>query len=159
MRNAELAKVFEGLGFDDVATVISSGNVLFSTDSRSPRQLETRIEAALLAHLDAPCTTILRSRRQIEQLAALDVFDAYDDVPAQRCNVTFLKRAPEDAHEPTVGPGASIVGVRDQAVFSVIDATTSGTPDLMVRLERAYGKEISTRTWKTVHRILAAFDR
>lgn len=159
MRNAELAKVFEGLALEDVATVISSGNVLFSTDSRSPRQVETRIEAALLDHLGAPCTTILRSRPQIERLAGLDVFDAYDDGPTQRCNVTFLKRAPKDPSLPAVGPGAEVVAVRDQAVFSIVDTTASKTPDLMAKLERAYGKEISTRTWKTVHRILAAFDR
>ena len=158
MRNAELAGVFEGLGLDDVATVISSGNVLFSTDSRSPRQLETRIEAALLDHLGAPCTTILRSRRQIEELAGLDVFDAYDDGPTERGNVTFLKRAPT-ADPPEVGPGASILAVRDRAVFSIVDTTASKTPDLMAKLERAYGKEISTRTWKTVHRIAKAFDR
>ena len=159
MHNAELVKVFEGLGLEQVSTVIASGNVLFSTDHRGPSRLEGRIEGALLDHLGTPCTTILRSRRQIEQLAALDVFADYDDGPAQRCNVTFLKRAPKDASAPPVGPGASIVGVRDKAVFSVIDTTTSGTPDLMVRLEKAYGKEISTRTWKTVHRIVAAFAK
>jgi uncharacterized protein (DUF1697 family) len=159
MRNAELAKVFEGLGLADVATVISSGNVLFSTDSRSPRQLESRIEAALLDHLGSPCTTILRSRPQIDRMTGLDVFDDYDDGPTQRCNVTFLKRSPKGTPVPAVGPGAEVVDVRDQAVFSIVDTTASKTPDLMATLERAYGKEISTRTWKTVHRIAKAFDR
>ena len=158
MRNAELAKVFEGLGFDDVATVISSGNVLFSSDERGASRLEGRIEEALLDHLGAPCTTILRTRRQIDQLAGLDVFDDYDDGKTERCNVTFLKRPPKGG-PPEVGPGASIVTVRDKAVFSVIDTTAAKTPDLMSRLEKAYGKEISTRTWKTVHRIVAAFAK
>lgn len=159
MRNAELVRVFEGIGLEDVTTVISSGNVLFSSHDRGASRLEGRIESALLDHLGAPCTTILRTRRQIDQLAALDVFDAYDDGPADRCNVTFLKRSPKTASPPEVGPGASIVTVRDKAVFSVIDTTAAKTPDLMATLERAYGKEISTRTWKTVHRIAAKLAR
>lgn len=158
MRNAELQKVFEGLSFEGVRTVISSGNVLFETDQRGKAALESRIEAALLDHLDAPCSTILRTRRQIEQLAKLDLFDGYEDGPTDRCNVTFLKRKPT-VQAPEVGPGAHIVAVQDLAVFSVIDTTSSKTPDLMARLEQAYGKEITTRTWKTVHRIAKAFAR
>src|SRR3546814_6333564 len=72
MRNAELRRVFEELGFDAVRTVISSGNVLFESPDRSRTRLESQIEAALHAHLGAPCTTIVRSRRQLERLAALD---------------------------------------------------------------------------------------
>ena len=160
MRNAELAKVFEQLSFREVRTVISSGNVLFSTEERSKVKLESGIEAALREHLGAPCSTILRSRRQIEHIASLDIFDAYSDEPAARCNVTFLKRKPALSQAPPENePGAGIVAVQDQAVFSVVDTTRSRTPDLMARLERAYGKEITTRTWKTVHRIAAAFDR
>lgn len=109
MRNAELRKVFEALSFTNVRTVISSGNVLFETPSRSPAKLESTIEAALHDHLGAPCSTI--------------------------------------------------VAVRDRAVFSVIDTTRSTTPDLMTRIEKTFGKEVSTRTWRTVHRIAAAFDR
>jgi hypothetical protein len=42
----------------------------------------------------------------------------------------------------------------DDTLFSVID-TTGKTPDLMSWLEKQYGKEISSRTWKTVNRLLA----
>lgn len=158
MHNAELRKVFEALSFEGVRTVISSGNVLFETDRRGTATLESLIEGALLDHLDAPCSTILRDRRQIEQLAELDLFDSFEDGPSDRCNVTFLKRMPA-VQAPDVGPGARIVAVQGQTVFSVIDTTSSKTPDLMAKLERAYGKEITTRTWKTVHRIVKAFGR
>ena len=35
------------LGYDDVATVINSGNVLFTTDDTDTSKLESRIEAHL----------------------------------------------------------------------------------------------------------------
>lgn len=159
MHNTELRKVFEGLSFGDVRTVISSGNVLFSSDEGSASKLEGRIEDALHDHLGAPCSTILRSRGQIDHLLRSDVFDPYDDGPTARCNVTFLKRRPPASKRPPrTGDGADILAVRSQVVFSVVDTTTSGTPDLMARIEEAYGREITTRTWKTVHRIAKAFD-
>ena len=108
-------------------------------------------------HLGAPCSTIVRSRGQIDDLATLGVFEAYDDGPTDRCNVTFLKHEPSVIAAPEVGPGAQIVTVRSQAVFSVIDSTAAKTPDLMRKLDKAYGKETTTRTWKTVHRIVKAF--
>lgn len=160
MRNAALRPVFEDLGLDDVRTVIASGNVLFSSPERGKAALEARIEAALHDHLGAPCTTIVRSRRQIDALLASGVFDGWPDEPQARCNVTFLKRRPPaDLEPPRDIDGAEVIAVRDQAVFSVIDDTRAQTPNLMARIEQTYGKEVSTRTWRTVHRIAAAFAR
>ncbi|MBA3630748.1 MAG: hypothetical protein H0W55_13940 [Actinobacteria bacterium] len=42
----------------------------------------------------------------------------------------------------------------DRDIYSVIDLTSTRTPDLMPWLEREFGKEITTRTYKTVGRIL-----
>jgi uncharacterized protein (DUF1697 family) len=157
MKGAELRRVFESLSFDDVRTVIASGNVLFGSPGRSTRKLEDRIEDALEDHLGAPCSTIVWPRSRIEELAASHVFDGYDDSPTERCNVTFLKNPAEGVPAPEVGEGAEIVAAHDDVVFSVIDTTAAKTPDLMRKLEQAYGKQITTRTWKTVHRIAKAF--
>ena len=158
MRGAELKKVFESLGFDRVRTVIASGNVLFESPERSVRRLEERIEAALEEHLGAPCSTIVWTRRKIGELAKSDVFDRFDDSPTERCNVTFQKRPAKGVATPDVGAGAEIVAVRDGVIFSVIDSTAAKTPDLMRKIEQAYGKQTTTRTWKTIHRIDKAFD-
>lgn len=161
MRSAALRDVFERLGFDRVRTVISSGNVVFDTAERSASKLESRIEEAMHDHLGSPCSTVVRSERQIRGLLALGVFDAYDDGPAARCNVTFLKRRPKTTIAvPRVAPdgGSTVLDVRDQVVFSVVDTTASKTPDLMAWLEKVYGKEITTRTWRTVHRIAKASE-
>lgn len=46
VRMAELAEVVRGLGYDDVVTVLASGNVLFST-TESAATAKGRLEAAL----------------------------------------------------------------------------------------------------------------
>ena len=154
MRNAALREVFEGIGLEHVRTVISSGNVLFDCPDGERDELEDRIETALESHLGAPCSTIVRSRRQIALLAGLDVFDGYDDGPTQRCNVTFLKRPrPASSIHLDGSIDARVVAVRNQAVFTVIDTTGNGTPAVMRELERLCGPQITMRTWRTVHRI------
>jgi uncharacterized protein (DUF1697 family) len=160
MRNAVLVEVLERAGVSAVRSVISSGNYLFTSDETRTASLEATLEAALHAHLGSPCSTIVRSRRQIETVAGLDVFDEHDDGPTARCNVTFLKRRPRADLAPLHdGDGYQVLGVHHQAVFFVVDSTRSKTPDVMARLEKHYGKAITTRTWKTVHRIAGAFDR
>ncbi len=51
MRNDKLRGVFQELGFANVQTVITSGNVVFETDSHDVRALEARIEEAWPAQL------------------------------------------------------------------------------------------------------------
>lgn len=158
MHNAELRRVFEDLGFRDVRTVISSGNVLFAGDERDRSVLERGIESALADHLGARCATIVRSRRQIELLAGLDVFDVHEEGPSGRCNVTFLKhRSASAAARPSPREGAEIVAVRHGAVFSVIEPAGPTTSAFMAAIERTYGTDVTTRTWRTVHRIRSAF--
>ena len=54
--------------------------------------------------------------------------------------------------------GIEVVAVHDKVVFSVIDTTSAKTPDLMAKLEKAYGREITTRTWLTVQRVVRRLE-
>lgn len=138
MRNEKLRGVFVDLGFKNVRTVISSGNVIFESDSKNGKTLEEKIEKAFPAKLGFKSATIIRSRGQIQKLVKSDPFKGAKDTPTSRLNVTFLKKGGE--------------------IFSVVDLTTTGTPEVMLKLEKEHGKEITTRTWKTVARILAKFE-
>jgi uncharacterized protein (DUF1697 family) len=157
MRNEMLRGVLERLGFENVETVITTGNVVFDAEDRDVAALEARIEAAWPEQLGFQSTTIIRTAEQIARLVAWNPFGAMADTPARSLQVTFLKYEPDAALDlagVAEGRGYSIVGVQDRSVCSVIDMTGSATPDLMRRLEQTLGKEITTRTWKTVHRIL-----
>lgn len=158
MRNDKLRGVFEDLGFTAVQTVISSGNVVFETDSRDVSALEARIESAWPEQLGFRSTTIIRTADQIRDLVARNPFGDRADTPGRTSlQVTFLKHPPDVELElpHTAGDGAyTIVAFEDRVISSVVDLTGSRPPDLMRGLERMFGKEITTRTWKTVHRIL-----
>jgi uncharacterized protein (DUF1697 family) len=157
MRNEKLRGVFENLGFANVTTVIASGNVIFETGSRNSKALEDKIEQALLAQLGFISTTIIRSREELQALVDRNPFKGIKDTPTSRLNVTFLKNPPQVTFRfPYVAKDKSykLFGLDDRTIGSSIDLSGAGSPDVMVWLEKQFGRQITTRTWKTVHRIL-----
>jgi uncharacterized protein (DUF1697 family) len=161
MHNDKLRGVFEGLGFENVRTVISSGNVIFESPSRSVRELEQTIEAAFPKQLGFTSTTIIRSQAQIRKLIDRDPFQGMTHSQKSSLNVTFLKQKRKTDIRFPYKPDRrdyELLGMYDGAICSVIDLTSSRTPDLMAWLEKQFGKEITTRTWKTVERILKAME-
>lgn len=61
VKSPELCAVFEELGFDDVATFLASGNVIFGADAAPEEELATRIEAGLRDALEYEVATFVRS--------------------------------------------------------------------------------------------------
>lgn len=157
MRNDKLRDVFEELGFTNVKTVISSGNVIFETHSKDSKKLEQMIENSILAQLGFTSTTIIRSREQLQALMEAKPFGEREHTKQTNLTVTFLKNKPAielDSLRKIGDEGYEILGMQDGAVYSVLDLTSAKTPQLMSWLERQLGKEITTRTWNTVLRIL-----
>lgn len=161
MRNEKLREVFRKLGFQNVQTVISTGNVLFESPSRGVRTLEATIEKAIQDQLGFTSTTIIRSHEPFKRLIGDKPFGKTEDTPTARLNVTFLKEKQEtDLRFPyrAKEKGYSVIGMNDREVFSVVDLSGATTPDVMAWLEQQFGKAITTRTWKTVGRILKRLD-
>jgi len=86
-----LKALFEGLGFADVETFIASGNVIFETGRRRVRDLESRIEAALLGALGYEVATFVRTLREVSDIAQRLPFGAARVAAAGALNVGFLK--------------------------------------------------------------------
>ena len=161
MRNEKLRGVFEDLGLTHVQTVISSGNVLFESPITDVHELEGKIEEALPAHLGFTSTTIIRSREQLQQLVNKKPFKGVEHTQKTYLTVTFFKnefRTELDFPYRPENKTYEILGMYDYAMCSVVDLTGAKTPDLMSWLEKQFGKEITTRTWKTVERILKKLD-
>lgn len=161
MSNAHLRGVLEGLGFTAVASVLSSGNILFSTDATDVPVLEARIQRALQDELGIPGGTIVRSHPELRALVDSDPFPGMEHGRGSYLTATFLKdtRAPERLPEPE--PWARIVRFDPdaRAFLAVMEtAEPNRTPRFMAWLDRAYGKDITTRSWLTVQRIVRRME-
>jgi uncharacterized protein (DUF1697 family) len=157
MHQKKLCGVLENLGFKNVQAVISSGNVLFESDSQDVRSLEDVITEAWPQRLGFTSNTIVRSLDELEEIVAKDAFASYEHGPKTYLLVTFFKEPPKISfslpYQPP-GKGYTLLALHGKTLFSVIDTTRPKAPDLMAWLERQFGKEITSRTWKTVLRIL-----
>jgi uncharacterized protein (DUF1697 family) len=159
MRNVKLRAVFEKLGFQNVKSVISSGNILFESPETNSGELERQIEETLPLELGFSSVAIVRSREELLEIAAHDPFAGMSHTRLTNLNVTFLKEGVPDDFEPVAPPDKPfhIARALDREIFAVLDLTKPGAPKYMAWLEKQFGNKNTTRTWQTVQRILKAF--
>lgn len=148
-RMPELRRAFEAAGFEDVATVRSSGNVLFTARAAPGPALERRAEAALRAGLGRAFPVIVREVASLRRLVASDPYGGLAPPGAKRV-VTFLRGAPPAGLAlPIERDGAAIVALLGREAFTAYRPSPRG-PVFMALLERTFGKDVTTRTWETV---------
>src|SRR4051812_17603637 len=95
-KNEKLRGVFEELGFTDVETIISSGNVIFKSKEKNTTKLENKIEKALSAKLGFTSPVIVRSHDELKKLIKKDPFKGKEHGQKTYLVVTFLKKAPRE---------------------------------------------------------------
>lgn len=160
MKNEDLRRVFERLGFAGVSSVLSSGNILFEAQQAQIRQWEQTLEAAWPAQLGFKSTTIIRSQKQLSRLLAAKPFAMPSRGKAGYSLVTFFKRRPKLEFElPYQPPGRpyEFVYYAEKALCSISDPTAPAN-DPGGWLERHYGKEMTSRSAQTVERILRRME-
>jgi uncharacterized protein (DUF1697 family) len=149
----ELRKAFESAGFTDVETVLASGNVMFSARAASEAALERKAEAAMKQRLGASFLTIVRPVDFLREMLAADPYRPFRVDPAAKRIVTFLREKPTASLElPIERDRARILTMNDREVFSAYLPTPKG-PVFMTLLEKAFGKDQTTRTWDTVAKV------
>lgn len=148
----ELKRAFEAAGFTDVKTLLSSGNVVFSTPGETVDVLERRAEQAMQAELGRAFGTIVRPASYLRQFVESDPFAPYALPAGAKRIVTFFRRPPETHLPlPIERDGASILAVTGSELLSAYVPSDKG-PVFMVMIERAFGSDLTTRTLDTVRK-------
>jgi len=152
----ELKQAFESAGFTDVKTVLSSGNVAFNARAASEVALQRRAEAAMLDRLGQAFLTIVRPFDTLHDMLGSDPYRSFRLDAAAKRIVTFLRDKPTSRLKlPIERDGARILLVKGREVFSAYMPTPKG-PVFMTLLEKAFGKDVTTRTWDTVGKVARA---
>ena len=99
IKNEELRRHFEEIGFGEVATFRASGNVIFSTSKREAEaKLAGRIEAELGERLGYQVPVFLRSVEEVAAIAEREPFEAGAvDKSKGKPQVSFLPKKPTAA--------------------------------------------------------------
>lgn len=153
-----LKTAFESMGFQQVKTILASGNVLFETATTDNDTLSKRIGDTLEKTVGFAISVIVHSIEEIEHLADTDPFRGIAVTPQTRLYVTFLSEKPKSTLKiPYLSPEKdfNILQVSDSEVCSVLTVSKErGTVDAMKILEKEFGRNITTRNWNTIRKIL-----
>lgn len=135
MRNERLRAVFEDLKFKNVQSLISSGNIIFDSASEDATALENKIGRALQRTLGIRGGAFVRSAADLERMVKKDPFNGASHTGNTYLIVSFLKQKPYE-------------------IYTALTREEMRTPQAMAAIEKKYHKQVTTRTWKTVERVL-----
>jgi len=156
LRMDALRRCVEEAGFADVRTVLSSGNVAFDARRSAEAALELRLEAAMQAQLGRAFHTIVRASDDLRALLATDPYTAHGIGADARRVVTFMRRpVPPRVALPLAADGARVLAMAGREAFTAYIPGPNG-PVFMALIQRAFGTDVTTRTWETVTRCAAA---
>lgn len=156
---ADLKKAFEKMGFENVRTLLASGNVIFESEQTDKKALIKEIESELRKAFKKDISVILRSLDDLKKLQSSEPFKGAKITPSIRLYVTFLseKARPRTITIPYTSPQKEfrILHATPMEVFSVLDLSKGkGTPDAMNILEKEFGSNVTTRNWNTILKVL-----
>jgi uncharacterized protein (DUF1697 family) len=148
----ELKSCFEGAGFTNVRTVLSSGNVVFDARAASDASLERKAEAAMQTTLGRTFYTIVRRVDYLLTLLETDPYAAFA-LPANAKRVVSFLREPRRSKLalPLESDGAHVLGVTGTEVFTAYVPSENG-PVFMTLIEKSFGVDVTTRTWETIRK-------
>ncbi len=153
---ADVSMELVRMGFENVITILNSGNLIFDASSGDGSELETEISQNLGKIAGFPVPSIIRKADEINKIIESDPFKGIEVSSSIQLYVTFLKQMPERKIElPWIsGDGYfRLTGIQGRTVFSVVDLSVTTTTKGMNSLELLFGKNITTRNWKTLLKI------
>lgn len=149
----ELKKALERAGFEDVKTLLSSGNVVFTATPMSVPALERKVELAIEEHLGRAFPTIIRPVDALRRMLKADPYKEFRLKPKSKRVVTFLRKKPKAKLAlPVELHDARILAVQGSEVLSAYVPSPKG-PVFMTLIEKTFGKEVTTRTWETIQKV------
>jgi len=153
-----LAEVFGDLGFENIRTLIASGNVVFDAPESAESALTEKIQDGLQSALGFKVDTMLRRSADVDTMIAGDPFAGIEVTKQTRLYVTLLaKKTTSTLKLPHVEKDGAlrIISRTDREVFSVVTiAEGRGTVDAMGLIEKEYGKAATTRNWNTILKVV-----
>jgi uncharacterized protein (DUF1697 family) len=156
---SDLIECFRGLGYDEVSTFRTSGNVVFAAKG-SASDLKAQIEKGLERSLGFEVPVFLRTRAQLEAIAAKRPFPPKTvSASAGRLQIAFLERKPGQAAIAEIEALASDddrLAVDGTELYWLPRGGTQDSPLDMKAIDRTLG--INTlRTMGTVEQLFGKF--
>jgi uncharacterized protein (DUF1697 family) len=168
VKSVPLRDVFIALGFDDVRTVLASGNVVFSAARaddgafKPEAALKAEIERALGEEFGYAAWIVLQTRAQVDAAARGFPFDA--DIAERQPMVIFgsddLVLAELAEAAASMNPVLDPVRLGDGALYwNPAKGSSTTTPFAKLLAKAQYKARTTSRNLRTLEKVLAATSR
>ena len=153
----QLRQMFKAMGFSNVETFITSGNVIFDSTSRNTRSLEVKIEGHLQKKLGYAVATFVRSRPELADVAGYNPFESELNPGVKSLFIGFLKSRPGAEATRKLEACSSKTDtfhVHEREVYWLIHGGTFSSSGFSgARMEKTLGAPTTIRNVNTVKRI------
>jgi uncharacterized protein (DUF1697 family) len=152
----QLRKAFEGLGFEDVATYVQSGNVVFKSPKNNSADLSKKIEEMLLRGFNMSVPVIVRTAEEVDDVLRNNPFLKERGIDVSRLHVTFLSLTPQKAAikgPDRIAAGTDRFHCRGQEIYLYCPNGFGGTKLSINAFERVLSAGATTRNWNTVNKL------
>jgi uncharacterized protein (DUF1697 family) len=155
---ADLRAFAEGLGFDDVRTLLQSGNLVFRSPARKTADLERRLETEAKTRLGLETHFLVRTADEWRRVVARNpLADAARRDPA-RFALVCLKDAPAAAKVEALQaavPGPETIRADGRHLYIAYPMGMGTSWLTNARIEARLGTRGTARNWNTVMKLAA----
>jgi uncharacterized protein (DUF1697 family) len=151
---ADLRALFTKLGFEDVKTLLQSGNVVFRARTQPPAKLEALLEAEVARRLGVSCDFHVRTADEWRAIVKGNPYGAEAKRDPAHVHVTCFKRPLDKAKVKTVQgeiTGREVLQCDGRHLYMVFPdgmGTSKATPLVAKRLPGG-----TARNWNTVMKL------
>jgi uncharacterized protein (DUF1697 family) len=156
---ADLRKLLEEAGYEDVRTHLQSGNVVLSS-TLSPRKLEAQLERQLAKRLGFDVQVLVRTRAELAKVVALDPLGKVVTNPS-RYLVSFLSkplpaRVARELEAAEIAPARLVSEGRE--LYAWYPDGVQRAPLAKLLDDKRLGVVSTARNWNTVTKLLELLD-
>jgi uncharacterized protein (DUF1697 family) len=156
----KLKRILETNGFQNVKTILASGNIIFETTISETSTLITEIEKQLKKKLGYKVSVVLRTLDELQLLIKSNPFKQIKITPRTKLLLTFLPEKPVIRLKiPYKSPDKDFTVIRivGKEIYSVVNLLPNKRPYRIISfLEKEFGKKITNRNWSTIMKIVNA---
>ena len=158
---AELRALFSSLGFEDVATYIQSGNVVFRSPIADEDAVVAKLEREIAEAFAVSPAVLLRTPAELETIAASNPYLSRK-ADLSKLHVVFLDRAPPASAVAELDPERSPPDeftLQGRELYLHLPNGAGRSKLTLDYLERVLGVRATQRNWNTLVQLLALARR
>lgn len=148
-----LTEELEKAGYSNVRTLLASGNVIFESDKSDLVQHEQKIQDVIKQRFGFNVVVQVRNIDEIKQIVEENPFKNQKADKDFHWYVTFLNNPVNEL--PASNSGFfELLSISHNTVFSILNKTKGKTTDFMTYMDKQFGKEVTTRNWNTILKVI-----